>query len=124
MAAVVALVVEVLMVMITIMLEHLEVMAQASLIIPDLFSGTMPSPWKSAVGSTGLFAGGGGGGGNEPPRSNGIPGGGGAGNVDDSPGSNGIDNTGGGGGGGGGDSGAPGGDGGDGVVILRYLQPG
>lgn len=75
----------------------------------------MPSPWKTAVGPTGLF--GGGGAGQNPygasPTAAGGPGGGGSG-----PSPAGVDNTG---GGGAGSNAAPGGHGGDGICIIRYI---
>ena len=103
----------------------------AGLAIPA-FAGplfpTMPTPWKNAVGPTGVYAGGGGGGGSQdnqgPP--NGGPahpggGGGGAGGSGSGDGTAGITNTGGGGGGGGNLPQGDGGAGGSGIVIIRYL---
>ena len=87
---------------------------------------TMPTPWKNAVGPTGLYAGGGGGAGSQdsqgPPNGGaGGPGGGGAGGTGPgADGTAGITNTGGGGGGG---NNLPQGDGaagGSGIVIIRY----
>jgi len=68
----------------------------------------MPSPWATAVGPTGLYAGGGGGGGG----GTGGPGGGGPGSVASTGGSGGIDHTGGG-------AGAGRNAGGKGIVLLR-----
>ena len=87
---------------------------------------TMPTPWKNAVGPTGLYAGGGGGAGSQdsqgPPNGGaGGPGGGGAGGTGPgADGTAGVTNTGGGGGGG---NNLPQGDGaagGSGIVIIRY----
>jgi len=89
-----------------------------------LFS-SMPAPWQSAVGPTGLYAGGGGAGqySSAPSLGRGVggPGGGGDGAYTNGPnGSAAISNTGGGGGGG---NQYPvfGGNGGTGIVIIRYL---
>ena len=87
---------------------------------------TMPTPWKNAVGPTGLYAGGGGGGGSQdsqgPPNGGaGGPGGGGAGGSGSGDGTAGVTNTGGGGGGGGNLPQGDGGAGGSGIVIIRYL---
>lgn len=90
----------------------------------------MPSPWKTAVGPTGLYAGGGGGGGLRNPSGAGAPGPGGGGSggasnpslgnaVSATPG---IDFTGGGGGGSAYHPNPDSGNGGDGIVVVRY-QP-
>jgi len=102
----------------------------AGLAIPA-FAGplfpTMPTPWKNAVGPTGVYAGGGGGGGSQdnqgPP--NGGPahpggGGGGAGGSGSGDGAAAVANTGSGGGGGGNLPQGDGGAGGKGIVIIRY----
>ena len=101
----------------------------AGLAIPA-FAGplfpTMPTPWKNAVGPTGLYAGGGGGGGSQdsqgPPNGGaGGPGGGGAGGTGGgADGTAGVTNTGGGGGGGNNLPQGDGGAGGSGIVIIRY----
>ena len=88
---------------------------------------TMPTPWKNAVGPTGLYAGGGGGGGSQdsqgPPNGGaGGPGGGGAGGSGSGDGTAGVTNTGSGGGGGGNLPQGDGGAGGSGIVIIRYPE--
>ena len=87
-------------------------------IYPGPLFTSMPSPWQSAVGPTGLF--GGGGGATYPDGGTGPGGPGGGGPA--RPGANGdagVDGTGGGGGGNRGDNGR-GGNGGDGICIIRY----
>ena len=88
----------------------------------------MPAAWKSAVGTTGMFAGGGGGGADGGPDTTApAPGGGGVGDSGgcygpDRRASAGLNWTGSGGGGGGGCSSGnyPGKNGGDGIVIIRH----
>ena len=95
-------------------------------IYPGPLFSSMPSPWQSAVGPTGLF--GGGGGASYPDGGTGPGGPGGGGNSAPGPdqsGSAGINGTGGGGGGGGKDNSdpqtnQPGGAGGHGICIIRY----
>ena len=95
-------------------------------IYPGPLFSSMPSPWQSAVGPTGLF--GGGGGASYPDGGTGPGGPGGGGNSapgPDSSGSPGLNGTGGGGGGGGADrsdpqTNQPGGNGGHGICIIRY----
>ena len=97
-------------------------------IFPGPLFTSMPSPWQSAVGPTGLFGGGGGasGFGGESPNVSGGPGGGGPGQPSpDSSGSPAVDGTGGGGGGGSAMTQDPqattyGGAGGKGICIIRY----
>ena len=86
---------------------------------------SMPTPWKNAVGPTGLFGGGGGAAG-YPGTGTGGPGGGGNSAAGpDQNGNPGVDGTGGGGGGAGSDQSDPqsqmGGFGGHGLCIVRYL---
>ena len=96
-------------------------------IYPGPLFTSMPAPWQSAVGPTGLFGGGGGSAGHDVNPGSGGPGGGGNGAPrPDSAGSPGVNGTGGGGGGGGKDQedpqgNQPGGGGGHGICIIRYL---
>jgi len=102
----------------------------AALAVPDfaapLFPGR-PSPWISAVGPTGTYAGGGGGGGHQDlgwVGAGGTGGGAGAGNGGTGgggAGGNAVNDTGSGGGGGNNIPQGNGGSGGNGVVIIRYL---
>ena len=88
-------------------------------IYPGPLFTSMPSPWQSAVGPTGLF--GGGGGATYPDGGTGPGGPGGGGPA--RPGANGdagVDGTGGGGGGGNRGDNGRGGNGGDGICIIRY----
>jgi hypothetical protein len=90
--------------------------------MPSPLQSTLGTPWRDAVGPTGLYGGGGGGGDDNTSDGGGAggPGGGGAGGDTNTSSGNGIDGT----GGGAGDLGKPSfasnSGGGDGIVIVRY----